>query len=240
MTSTGAPHGRRRRWPAGLLGVLVLLVLALVSAPAAPAAPPADFQTSLVIGDGLNGPSGFEIAPDGRIFILERSGRIKIVKNGQLLPTPFADLRSEDTGDRGLIGIAFDPDFGVSNHYVYLYYTGHDLLNHLVRFSAATDVGTDGPFELFRTSSPSQLLHVGGSIRFGPDGKLYFAVGDNGHGPNAQNLSNPHGKILRINKDGSIPADNPLAGQPGKLGAIWAYGLRNPWRIQFDSATGQL
>ena len=167
------------------------------------------------------------------------AGKIKIVKNGQLLPTPFADLPSEDTGDRGLIGIAFDPDFGVSNHYVYFYYTGHDLLNHLVRFSAAEDVGTDGPFELFRTSSPSQLLHVGGSIRFGPDGKLYFAVGDNGYGPNAQDLSNPHGKILRINKDGSIPADNPFAGQPGKLGAIWAYGFRNPWRFQFDSATGR-
>ena len=162
------------------------------------------------MGQGLNGPSGFEIAPDGRIFILERAGKIKIVKNGQLLPTPFADLPSEDTGDRGLIGIAFDPDFGQSNHYVYFYYTGHDLLNHLVRFSAADDVGTDGPFELFRTSSPSQLLHVGGSIRFGPDGKLYFAVGDNGYGPNAQDLSNPHGKILRINKDGSIPRRQPV------------------------------
>jgi glucose/arabinose dehydrogenase len=218
----------------------VLLVPGLVSAPSAVAGPPADFQTSLVIGDGLDGPTGFEIAPDRRIFILERAGKIKIVKNGQLLPTPFADLPSEDTGDRGLIGIAFDPDYGVSNHYVYFYYTGHDLLNHLVRFSAAEDVGTDGPFELFRTSSPSQLLHVGGSIRFGPDGKLYFAVGDNGNGALAQDLSNPHGKILRINKDGSIPADNPFVGQPGKLGAIWAYGFRNPWRFQFDSATGQL
>jgi glucose/arabinose dehydrogenase/PKD repeat protein len=211
-----------------------------VSAPAAEAAPPNDFQTSLVVGDGLNGPSGFEIAPDGRIFILERSGKIKIVKNGHLLSTPFADLPSEDTGDRGLIGIAFDPDFGVSNHYVYFYYTGHDLLNHLVRFSAADDVGTDGPHELFRTSSPSQLLHVGGSIRFGPDGKLYFAVGDNGYPPNAQDLRNPHGKILRINKDGSIPADNPFAGESGKLGAIWAFGFRNPWRFQFDGATGEL
>jgi glucose/arabinose dehydrogenase len=229
-----------RRAPVLLLTALILLALGLVFAPSGVAAPPADFQTSLVVGDGLEGPSGFEIAPDGRIFILERGGKIKIVKNGQLLATPFADLPSEDTGDRGLIGIAFDPDFGQSNHYVYFYYTGHDLLNHLVRFSAADDVGTDGPFELFRTSSPSQLLHVGGSIRFGPDGKLYFAVGDNGFGPNAQDLSSPHGKILRINKDGSIPADNPFAGQPGKLGAIWAYGLRNPWRLQFDSATGQL
>src|ERR671922_389996 len=214
-----------------LLRVVLLLMLGLLWAPAVAAAPPADFQTSLVIGDGLNGPSGFEIAPDGRLFILERAGKIKIVKNGQLLPTPFADLPSEDTGDRGLIGIAFDPDFGVSNHYVYFYYTGHDLLNHLVRFNAAEDVGTDGPVELFRTSSPSQLLHVGGSIRFGPDGKLYFAVGDNGNGALAQELDNPHGKILRINKDGSIPADNPFAGDPGKLAAIWAYGFRNPWRF---------
>ena len=226
---------------AAALAVVVLTVLSgLVSAAPAAAAPPEHFQTSLVLGDGLDGPSGFEIAPDGRIFILERAGKIKIVKDGELLPTTFADLPSEDTGDRGLIGIAFDPDFGVSNHYVYFYYTGHDLLNHLVRFSAAEDVATDGPFELFRTSSPSTLLHVGGSIRFGPDGKLYFAVGDNGFGPNAQDLSNPHGKILRINRDGSIPADNPFAGQPGKLGAIWAYGFRNPWRFQFDSATGRL
>jgi glucose/arabinose dehydrogenase/PKD repeat protein len=230
----------RRRQAGLVLTILSALAVALFAVSPAAAAPPADFQTSLVVGDGLNGPSGFEIAPDGRIFILERSGKIKIVKDGQLLPTPFADLPSEDTGDRGLIGIAFDPDFGVSNHYVYFYYTGHDLLNHLVRFNAADDVGTDGPFELFRTSSPSHLLHVGGSIRFGPDGKLYFAVGDNGDGTNAQDLSNPHGKIMRINNDGSIPDDNPFAGQPGKLGAIWAYGFRNPWRFQFDSATGRL
>jgi glucose/arabinose dehydrogenase len=212
----------------------LLTTTGLASVLPATAQPPADFQTSQVVGDGLDGPSGFEIAPDGRIFILERAGAIRVVKNGELLPTPFADLPSEATGDRGLIGIAFDPDFGVSNHFVYFYYTGHDLLNHLVRFSAADDVGTDGPLELFRTSSPSTLLHVGGSIRFGPDGKLYFAVGDNGNGSNAQDLSNPHGKILRINRDGSIPADNPFAGQPGKLGAIWAYGFRNPWRFQFD------
>jgi glucose/arabinose dehydrogenase len=233
--------GSRRRSAALLLSILaVATALSLIVAPGAEPAPPGNFQTSLIIGDGLNGPSGFDIAPDGRIFILERSGKIKIVKNGQLLPTPFADLPSEDTGDRGLIGIAFDPGFALSNHWVYFYYTGHDLLNHLVRFDASEDVGTEGPFELFRTSSPSQLLHVGGSIRFGPDGKLYFAVGDNGNGANAQDLGNPHGKILRINKDGSIPDDNPFAGQPGKLGAIWAYGMRNPWRFQFDSATGRL
>ncbi|WP_203898605.1 PA14 domain-containing protein [Virgisporangium aliadipatigenens] len=221
------------------LGVLV--AVAVLSAPfPVSAAPPAGFSSELVVGSGLDGPSGFEIAPDGRIFILQRDGKVRVLKEGVLLPDLFADLPSEASGDRGMIGIAFHPDFGVANHWVYFYYTGVDLLNHLVRFDASGDVGTNGPLEIFRTRSPSQLLHVGGSIRFGPDGKLYFAVGDNGYPPNAQDLSNPHGKILRINDDGSVPPDNPFAGQPGKVGAIWAYGFRNPWRFQFDSETGRL
>jgi glucose/arabinose dehydrogenase len=224
-----------------LVYAAVLLISAVVfTASPAAGAPPDNFQTSLLIGSGLDGPTGFDIAPDGRIFVLQRTGEIKIFKNGQLLPQLFADLPSEASGDRGMIGIAFDPDFGISNNDVYFYYTGHDLLNHLVRFDASGDVGTNGPYPIFQTQSPSQLLHVGGSVRFGPDGKLYVAVGDNGYPPNAQDLSNPHGKILRINKDGSIPTDNPFYGQPGRLGAIWAYGFRNPWRFQFDSATGEL
>ena len=235
-------RARQARWYYKLVLLLALpvaTVTGLIATPSIAAVPP-DFQTSLILGDGLDGPSGFEIAPDGRIFVLERSGKIKIIKNGQLLPQPFADLPSEATGDRGLIGIAFDPDFGVTNQYVYFYYTGHDLVNHLVRFSAAEDVGTEGPFTLFQTQSPSYVLHVGGTVAFGPDGKLYFAIGDNGSGSNSQDLSNPHGKILRINKDGTIPTDNPFYGQPGKLGAIWAYGFRNPWRFQFDKVTGQM
>jgi glucose/arabinose dehydrogenase len=194
----------------------------------------------LVVGAGLDGPSGFDIAPDGRIFVLERAGKVKIVKGGRLLTTPFADLPSAASGDRGLIGVTFDPGFGESNHYVYFYYTGVDLLNHLVRFDASGDVGAAGPFQIFATQTPSELLHVGGSIAFGPDGKIYVAVGDNGQPSNAQDLSNPYGKILRLNSDGSIPSDNPFAGQPGRNGAIWAYGFRNPWRFQFDAATGRL
>lgn len=204
------------------------------------AAPPENFQKNLIVGSGLEGPSGFEFAPDGRVFVLERTGKIKIVKNGVLLPTPFAELPSVATGDRGLIGIAFDPDF-TNNPYVYFYYTSaDDLLNRLVRFNASGDVGTEGPYILFETKSRSEQLHVGGSINFGPDGKLYFAVGDNGYPPNSQNLTNPHGKILRINKDGSIPTDNPFYNEPGLVREIWAYGFRNPWRFQFDSATGKM
>ena len=220
--------------------MVCLLIGALLPAVPAHAAPPPSFQNSLVVGTGLDSPSGFDIAPDGRIFVLEREGTVRIVKNGQLLAQPFVDLPSSATGDRGLLGIAFDPHFGHVNHHVYFYYTGLDLLNHLVRFDASGDVGADGPHQIFATQSPSQVYHVGGSLAFGPDGKLYLAVGDNGHPANAQDLRNPHGKILRINPDGTIPSDNPFYGQAGKLGAIWAYGFRNPWRFQFDPATGQL
>ena len=228
-----------RFWRAAVV-VTCTAAAAVFAAVPAHAAPPSGFATSLIASTGLDEPSGFEIAPDGRIFILERAGKVKIVKNGQLLAQPFADLPSEASGDRGLIGIAFDPQFGVANNFVYFYYTGHDLLNHLVRFDASGDVGAQGPFQIFATESPSQLLHVGGSLAFGADGKLYLGVGDNGVPPNAQDLSNPFGKILRINADGSTPADNPFFGQPGKVAAIWAYGLRNPFRFQFDPATGEL
>ena len=160
-----------------ILLALALFAVGAIAAAPAKAAPPTDFVTQTIVDEGLDGPSGMDIAPDGRIFVLERRGKVKIIKDGHLLPTPFVDLPSQDTGDRGLIGIAFDPDFGISNHYVYFYYTGLDLLNHLVRYSADEDTATEGPYELFHTTMPSNLLHVGGSIRFGPDGKLYFAVG---------------------------------------------------------------
>lgn len=223
-----------------LLATIVGASPAIFGASPASAAPPSDFRTTVVVDSGLDEPSGFDIAPDGRVFILERTGKVKIYKNGRLLAQPFADLPTVPTGDRGLIGIAFDPGFGVANHHVYFYYTGQDLLNHVVRFDASGDVGTNGPLQIFATTSPSQLLHVGGTVAFGPDGKLYFSVGDNGLSTNAQDLANPHGKILRVNPDGSIPSDNPFAGRPGKDGAIWAYGLRNPYRFAFDRSTGQL
>src|SRR5688572_24774277 len=159
ISLTPRPTDGARSYTAVLLVILAVMTAGLVAAPLGGAAPPDDFQTSLVVGDGLEGPSGFEIAPDGRVFILERTGKIKVVKDGILLPTPFADLPSADTGDRGLIGIAFDPDFGVSNFYVYFYYTGLDLFNRLVRFDASGDVGTNGPVLLYQTYSPSHELH---------------------------------------------------------------------------------
>ncbi len=219
--------------------VLILIFGFFISSPKVLAAPPTDFQTNQIIGSGLNEPTGFDIAPDGRIFILERLGDVKIFKNGTLLPTPFVTLPSSNFGDKGLIGITFDPDFE-NNKWVYFYYTASDNLNYLVRFNATGDIATNGPIVIYKTNTVSPQLHVGGTIRFGIDGKLYVSIGDNGTPNNAQSLGNPFGKILRINKDGTIPQDNPFVGQAGKMPEIWAYGLRNPFRFQIDPITGRI
>ena len=116
--------------------IFLFIVIFLAARQFTYAAPPVNFQTTQVIGSGLDGPTGFAIAPDSRIFVLERAGKVKIYKNGSLLQTPFVDLNAEASGDRGLIGVAFDPDFS-SNHYAYFYYTSkNDLLNKIVRLDA--------------------------------------------------------------------------------------------------------
>lgn len=218
--------------------VLPLLLLGgFLIGQTAVAAPPQFFQTTQIIGAGLSEPTGFAFAPDGRIFILERTGAIRIYKNGSLLAQPFAVLPSSDTGDLGLIGIAFDPDFA-SNYFVYFYYTAQDGRNYLVRFDASGDVAVGDPTIIYSTPELSLLLHVGGTVAFGPDEKLYLSIGDNGYPPNAQNLNKPYGKVLRLNRDGTVPTDNPFIGVANALPEVYAYGLRNPFRFQFDSATG--
>ena len=140
-------------------GVTLFITFFSFAVPLVHAAPPGNFQTTQIIGSGLTGPSGFDIAPDGRIFILQRTGEVLVYKNGVLLPQPFVVLPSAASGDRGLIGVAFDPDYYI-NHYIYLYYTGVDLYNHLVRFDASGDVATGPATILFETNVPSTQLHV--------------------------------------------------------------------------------
>lgn len=222
-----------------ILSTLFFLIGFFIAITPALAAPPANFQTTLKIGSGLTAPTGFDIAPDGRIFILQRTGEIKIYKNGQLLPNNFAVLPSDTNGDKGLIGLTFDPDF-LNNHNVYFYYVGTDQINRLVRFDATTDTGTNGPLVLYESSDQAMQLHQGGTIEFGPDGKLYLSIGDNGKFANSQDLTTIRGKILRLNKDGTTPPDNPFVNTLGAKKEIWAYGFRNPFRFQFDPATGNL
>ena len=203
--------------------------------------PPGFSETSI---SGLSNPTAMEIAPDGRIFVCQQGGSLRVIKNGVLLSTPFLTLSVDSNGERGLLGIAFDPSFA-NNNFLYVYYTVPSTPRHnrVSRFTANGDVVVAGSeqiiLELDNLSSATN--HNGGAIHFGPDGKLYVAVGENANGSNAQTLSNRLGKMLRINSDGTIPADNPFFNTAtGANRSIWAFGLRNPFTFAFQPGTGRL
>ncbi len=200
--------------------------------------------------DGFIRPLDLQNAGDGRIFIVEQRGVIWIVKDGVLFGEPFLDIQSRvsrDANERGLLGLAFAPDFQATGEF-YVNYTDNAGNTVIAGFSVSTDpnladlnserliLGIEQPFK----------NHNGGGIVFGPDGYLYIGTGDGGSGGdpqrNAQNLDSLLGKMLRIDVLGAspyaIPPDNPFLdnGRP----EIWAYGLRNPWRFAFDRASGDL
>jgi glucose/arabinose dehydrogenase len=185
-----------------------------------------------------------EFAPDGRLFVCQQGGSLRVIVNGALLATPFVTLTVDSAGERGLLGVTFDPNFA-GNHFVYVYYTvpGQTAHNRLSRFTANGNVAVAGSeviiLELNNLSSATN--HNGGAIHFGPDGKLYIAVGENANSANSQTLSNLLGKVLRINADGTIPADNPFFNSAtGNNRAIWALGLRNPFTFAFQPGTSRL
>jgi glucose/arabinose dehydrogenase len=199
------------------------------------------FQEVFVAG-GFDTPTAMEFAPDGRLFVAEKSGQLRIIQNGQLLSTPFFTANVSTLGEQGLLGIAFDPDFA-TNHFVYIYYTAtNPTHNRVSRLTANGNMAVPGS-ELVLLDLPAlgTIAHQGGAIHFGNDGKLYVAVGDHQISENVQSLSNPLGKMLRINKDGSIPTDNPFFNQTTGINqAIYALGLRNPYTFAVDPATGRI
>jgi len=189
-------------------------------------------------------PTAMAFSPDGRLFVCLQGGQLRVIKNGTLLATPFVTLTVDSFNERGLLGITFDPNFA-SNQFLYVYYTvpGTPAHNRVSRFTASGDVAAAGSeviiLDLDNLSSFGN--HNGGAIHFGPDGKLYVGVGENNNGANAQTLTNRLGKLLRINADGSLPADNPFFNTAiGANRAIWALGLRNPYTFAFQSGTGRM
>lgn len=193
------------------------------------------------VTSGLTSPTAMAFAPDGRIFVTQQNGIVRVIKDGVLLATPFLQISVQASGERGLIGITLDPNF-TTNGYVYLYYTLPDgSRNQLSRFTANGDVAIAGSEQIILTFDPlsSATNHNGGAMHFGPDGKLYVAIGENAHSANAQNLDTYHGKLLRVNKDGSVPPGNPFTGSAPKS-RVWAYGLRNPFTFTFQPGTGRL
>ena len=224
--------------------LLVLPILVVLAGPRGFAATLPSGFTEALVASGLSSPTAMQFAPDGRLFVCEQGGRLRVIKNGTLLASPFLTVTVSASGERGLLGVAFDPNFA-SNRYVYVYYTATTptIHNRISRFTANGDVAVPGSevviFELDNLSSATN--HNGGALAFGPDGKLYAAAGENANGANAQSLNNVLGKILRINKDGTIPADNPFSlTATGRNRAIWALGLRNPFTFAFRPGSADM
>jgi glucose/arabinose dehydrogenase len=221
-------------------GVLVLLFV--VFSAVHPATLPAGFTETTI--SGISSPTAMEIAPDGRIFVCEQGGRLRVIKNGSLLAAPFLTLNVDPAGERGLLGVAFDPAFA-TNNFIYLYYTVpiEPRHNRVSRFTANGDVAVAGSEKIILEleSLSTATNHNGGAIHFGPDGKLYVAVGENANPSNSQTLSNRLGKMLRLNSDGTIPPDNPFFNTAtGANRSIWALGLRNPFTFAFQPASGRM
>jgi glucose/arabinose dehydrogenase len=220
-------------------------LLALAISPAQGAVPNGFTQSQ--VASGLAGPMDMEFAPDGRLFVAEEAGKVRIVKPNGTLAT-FLDISSkvDIAGERGLMGVTFDPNFA-TNHFVYLYYTRKatattPVHNRVVRVTASGDSAIAGSEVLvFRLNNQSAQIHQGGALDFGNDGKLYLSTGDNATPGNAQSPGNLFGKVLRINKDGTIPTNNPFyATASGNNRAIWALGLRNPFKFAVKPGTSTI
>src|SRR5690606_29016069 len=161
---------------------------------------PSNFSQVLVV-NGISRPTAMAFTPDGRILVCDQGGKLRVVKNNTLLPTSFVELNVNSQGERGLIGVAVDPDFA-TNGYVYVYYTVNSspARNRVSRFTANGDVAQLGSETVILDLDPlGALIHNGGAMHFDKDGMLYVAVGENSVGSNAQNLDTYHGKLLRIN-----------------------------------------
>jgi glucose/arabinose dehydrogenase len=187
---------------------------------------PAGFTRNEAWITGLANATAFAQAPDGRLFVAEQGGTLRVVKNGALLATPFVSIAVDSNGERGLIGVTLSPTFANDGFvYVYSTRTAGGAHNRISRFTAAGDVAAGGS-ETTLVDLPllsGATNHNGGGMHFGPDGKLYVGVGENANPPLAQDLSSPFGKLLRFNADGTIPNDNPFfATQAGIARAVWA------------------
>lgn len=204
-----------------------------------------DYEWRTIAG-GLDRPVDIQPANDGsgRLFIIEKLGYIRVYENGQLLDAPFLDIadRVDESGNEmGLLGLAFHPDYE-QNGFFYVNYTGDGGNTRISRFQASGNSADSNSENVLLLIEQPYQNHNGGALAFGPDGYLYAGLGDGGLAgdphKNGQNKTALLGKILRIDVNNgnpyAIPSDNPFGNE------VWAYGLRNPWRISFDRATGDL
>jgi glucose/arabinose dehydrogenase len=210
-------------------------------------AAPAGFTRNESWITGLTDATAIAQAPDGRFFVAQQGGALRVVTAaGTLLSTPFIQLTVDPNGERGLIGVTLHPNFA-SNGWVYLYYTTPEngTHNRISRFTAVPpssntfSVGSELRIADLPALS-SATNHNGGAMHFGVDGKLYVAVGDNTNNGAAPLLTSVLGKILRFNDDGTIPTDNPFYVSQTLTSAVWARGLRNPYTFAIQPGTGRM
>jgi len=207
----------------------IALLIALCFACSQPPAPQTGirFKIEKVVG-GLEVPWSIVWAPDGRMIVTERPGRVRVVENGTLKPQPlFVVPDVEKSGESGLMSVALHPQFS-TNRFIYLSYaytSSREVRVRVVRFREATEGLVDR--KVIIENIPAAQFHAGCRIRFGPDGKLYVTTGDATRREIAQKLDSLGGKTLRLNDDGTVPQDNPFVGQPNARPEIWTLGHRN-------------
>ena len=220
----------------------VLFVL-LIGASLACLPPPAMLSESMaasevgVVAGGLETPWAIAFAPDGRIFLTERPGRIRIIRDGKLQKEPWMILDAYEVGEAGLLGLALDPEFS-RNRFVYVAYTYYQkerMKNRLVRLREDPATGKGQRDRTLVDDVAANSNHNGGRVKFGPDGKLYWTTGDAQNARLSQDVSSLNGKILRLNPNGTIPSDNPS----GKS-LVYSYGHRNPQGLAWQPGTGRL
>jgi len=219
------------------LFVVASLAAAFVHLPALAAEAKPNIQIE-VVARGLETPWAIAFAPDGRIFVSERPGRIRMIKDGKLQKKPWMEIDAYETGEAGLLGLAVDPAFE-RHRLLYAAYTYRDsngrFKNRLVRLrdDPATDKGVMD--RVLLDGAAGSRNHDGGRVKFGPDGKLYWTMGDAQETRFSQDISSLNGKILRLNPDGTIPQDNPFPKSP-----VYSYGHRNPQGLAWQLGTGRL
>jgi glucose/arabinose dehydrogenase len=207
--------------------------------------------TLQLIATGLSFPLYLTQPPGdaSRLFVVEQTGRIRVIRNDTLLSTPFLDLTSiiSFSGEQGLLSMAFHPDY-VRNGQFFVYYVDRNYTIQVSRYTVSSNPEVADPTSAQTVLSvihPPNTNHNGGLVTFGPDGYLYIGVGDGGTGGvNGQDSTTLLGKILRIDVTAAspyvVPAGNPFVGRPPAAPEIWAYGFRNPWRFSFDRSSGDL
>ena len=218
---------------------------ARATAPGSSARVPAGFSQRTVVRQ-LARPTDMVFAPDGRLFITLKSGVVRYRRtNGSMATLLNFSRKINDVGERGLLGIAVDPRFRTNGH-LYLVYThrgagAQPIHNRLVRVTVRNGGLAPGSERLlFRFNGQRATNHVGGSVQVGRDGKLYVSHGENARAPQAQSLRNLLGKIVRLNRNGTIPTDNPFFDRAnGRNRAIWVRGLRNPFKFTFDPGSSR-